>query len=101
MLAAMKQVVANAPDPRGSSSNVLDAQTPISKLGGNHGLAEDPVTKLGLQGCRRDQIDRVPDDLPKLTLKANELEQPHGPVEFDEQIHVAVIPTFVTRNRTK
>ncbi len=54
-------------------------------LGGNNGLAEDSVAELGLQGCRRNEIHAMADQLTELSLKAHELKEADWTVEFDEQ----------------
>jgi hypothetical protein len=65
-------------------------------LRGNHCLAEDSIAKLRLEGRRRHEIDAVPNDFRKLALQADELEETHGAVELDEQIHIAIVAAFVT-----
>lgn len=47
------------------------AHDSIDRLAINHCLAEDSIAKLRLQRCWRHEVDPMPDDVPKLSLKAN------------------------------
>ncbi len=59
-------------------------------LGGTDSLAEDPVAELRLHGLPHDQVHAAAEDLFQPPLYPEEVEQPDGPVEVDEQVHVAV-----------
>jgi DNA invertase Pin-like site-specific DNA recombinase len=70
-------------------------------LGGNNRLAKDSVAKLRCEGCRRHEIDAMPDQLGELPLQADELEQANRAVEFDEQVNVAILASLVPRERAE
>jgi hypothetical protein len=62
---------------------------------------EDPVAELGLEGCRRNEVDAVANELTELPLKSHELEEANRAAEFDEQIDIAILSALVTRKRAE
>jgi hypothetical protein len=70
-------------------------------LGGNNRLVKDSVAKLRLESRRGHEIDLMADEFTKLTLQADEFKQANGSVEFNEQIDIAVISTFIAGERTE
>ena len=70
-------------------------------LGGNNRLAKDSIAELRLEGCRRHEIDAMPDKLGKLSLQADELEKADRAVEFDEEVNVAIVAPLVPRERAE
>src|SRR5947207_3894218 len=74
---------------------------PSLTLDGNHCLCEDPVAELRLEGGGRHELDATADSIAELTLQSHELEQPDRPIEFHQQIDVAVIPTLIACKRTE
>ncbi len=59
-------------------------------LGGTDSLAEDPVAELRLHGLPHDKVHAAAEDLFQPPLNPEEVEESDGPVEVDEQVHVAV-----------
>ena len=70
-------------------------------LGGNNRLVKDSVAKLRLESRRGHETDLMADEFTKLTLQADEFKQANGSVEFNEQIDIAVISTFIAGERTE
>ncbi len=58
-------------------------------LGGTDSLAEDSVTELRLHGLSHDQVHAAAEDLFQPPLHPEEVEESDGPVELDQQVHVA------------
>ncbi len=59
-------------------------------LGGTDSLAEDPIAELRLHGLPHDQVHPAAEDLFQPPLNTEEVEETDGPVEVDEEVHVAV-----------
>jgi len=55
-----------------------------------HGLAEDPVAELRLDGRSHDQIYSRAEDALRSLVYPKEVEEADGPIEVDETIDVAV-----------
>src|SRR5512133_3119225 len=70
-------------------------------LGGTDGLGENAVAQLALHGVAHDQIDAAAEDLLEAVLDAEEVEQAHGAVEVDQEIHIAVRSGLPSRDRTE
>ncbi len=64
-------------------------------LGGTDSLAEDPVAELRLHRLAHDEVHAAAEDLFQPPLNPEEVEEPDGSVEVDEQVHVAVRCGFV------
>jgi len=56
---------------------------------------------LGLDRILHDEIDGAAEQLAEALLHAEEMEQSDGPVELDEQIHVAVEPVLSAGDGTE
>ena len=70
-------------------------------LGGNNRLAKNFVAKLWFEGCQRDEIDLVTNELAELPLQSDELKEADRPAELDEEINVAVLLALIAGERTE
>lgn len=70
-------------------------------LGGTDRLAEDAVAELRLHGFSHDQVDAATEDLLQTPLNPEEVEESDGPLELDEEIHVAVRRGFAAGHGTE
>ena len=70
-------------------------------LGGNNRLAKDSIAELRLEGCRRHEIDAMPDKLSEMSLQADELEKANRAVEFDEEVNIAILASLISRERAE
>ena len=68
-------------------------------LGGTDSLTEDPVTELRLHSLPHDQVYGAAEDLFQPPLDPEEVEESDGPVEVDEQVHVAARCRLAARHR--
>ena len=70
-------------------------------LCGTDRLGKDARTQLGLDRVFHDQIDGSPDDGLQPALDPEELEEAHGPVELDQQVHIAFCTRVAARDGTE
>src|SRR5262245_31158663 len=70
-------------------------------LGGNHRLVENPVAKLGLEGCWRHEVDGSADAIAQLALQTCKRKQTNRPLELDKKVDIAVLAPFVASKRTE
>jgi PAS domain-containing protein len=75
--------------------------TAAEARGGTHGLGEDALAQLALHGVPHHAVDRAPKDLLQATLDPEEVEQSDGPVQLEEEFHVARRAGFTARDRSR
>src|SRR5207244_2441843 len=72
------------------------------QLRGKHdlGLGEDRVAEQGLDRVAGHEVDGSSEPRCKPVSERDELEEPDGPLELDEEVDVARRPRFVPRDGT-
>ncbi len=68
-------------------------------LRGTHGLAQHLVTKLPAQSVGSHEVNPLPENPLQVELKRHEAEETDGPIEFDEEVDVAVRPGLIPGDR--
>lgn len=84
-----------------SMAATMSSMRTRQSLGGTDRLCENASAELALDGVLHDQVDRSAENALQLALHAEELEQPDGTVEFDQEIHVAARTGFTSRDGAK
>ncbi len=67
-------------------------------LAGTDRLGKDPRPQLALDGILHDQIDWSAEDGFQPALDPEEMEEPHGLVELDQEVHIAARTRVAARD---
>lgn len=79
--------------------SMMSSMKSLQSLRGRHGLAQHLVTKLPAQSVGSHEVNPLPENPLQVELKRHEAEGTDGPIEFDEEVDVAVRPGLIPGDR--